>query len=312
MTMMKSILVFAILLATVANAEEIAPTPYPVSYSIVDSVAVPGIPEEYKHFRWHRFETPNFEVLAINRHQAIGLLNRCEPLKTWAQRRWGLQDVVYNRKCMVLCVPTQEIFKKWFRRPDVDPKVAKSKNVDGSDREVYAIWLAGEQGYLENKLPEKIGRVNLLNYEATYNISIGHWAHVGMSALNNHVNEVRRLLGSLDPKDSYKSKAVFKQTTQRVMGRLNNQEYRARAAVLCLMLRKQQYGGEKFIWFLSTMASSGPDQALATVYGWQGCAGFDVSYTRYVQNLVYDIRVGRTPNMGLTWFVPKKDRQSSK
>lgn len=274
-----------------------------VAYTVVDSTSVPGLPEEYRDFKWYRFETENFEILSIDWKQGAAIKKDVEELRQWTQRRWGLKDVRYTRKCMILCVPSQDIYKKWFRRDDVDPKIAKSKNRDGSGRDVYGIWIAGEPGFMINRLPEKVGWVNLLNYESSFNIKLPHWLHVGMSVLNNDVNTIRRIIGSLDPNGTYSSRDVFQKT---VPSGLDSRQYRARAAALCLLLRKQQFGGSKFVEFMSTINRSGNVEQALSVYGWRSGQDFDRSYNVYVRNLSYDIGIRRTPHMGLTWFVLKK------
>jgi len=279
-----------------------------VTYTRIDSTSVPGMPEEYKDLRWYLFETDNFEILSIDLNHGIAIQKDVEALRLWTQRRWGFENTPYAKKCMVLCVPSQEIYRKWFRRDDIAPKVAKSKNKDGSDREVYGIWIVGEKGFLTNRLPEKIGRVNLLNHELALNVKFPEWLHIGMSVLNNDVNSLRTTIGSLDPNGSYLGKDVFDNSTLDKSG----SQYRARAAALCLLLRKQQNPNVKFAAFLLFISKvNDPSQALA-VYGWRDMAAFDLSYNNYVRNLSFDISKGRTPNMGLTWFPPKKTASDSK
>ena len=92
---------------------------------------------------------------------------------------------------------------------------------------------------------------------------------------------------------------------------VSKEEFRTQAAAMCLLLRKQRQGGQKFVKFLNATVSSDPITGLK-IYGFKGYGHLDISYKAYVHNLSYDISVGRTPNMGLTWFVPKKIRSNSK
>jgi len=73
------------------------------------------------------------------------------------------------------------------------------------------------------------------------------------------------------------------------------------AAFTCLFLRKQPFGNKQFINFLSIESSLGLEKALS-VYGWSDVAEFNRTSNNYIHNLLYDIRVKRTPDMGLTWF----------
>ena len=279
----------------------------------VDSSAVPSIPDEYKDWKWHRYETENFEVLAIKKDHGEAIAKRAEHLKTWANERWGFEDKSYWHKCMILCVPTQDVFRKWFRRTDVDPKIAKSKTLSGHDRTVYGIWLSGEGRYLTAVLPEKIGRINLLNFEiintdgskpgvGEKQVKLGKWAHVGMSALNNDLTTIRQMLGS--EYKPYSVKALFAEEVP-VIGPETALSYRARAAALCLMLRKLR-GSERYMSFLIGSSIVGPQASLDVVYGFERYEQFQVRYDRYVRNLAFDIQHNKTPDMGLTWFLPKK------
>jgi len=297
---MKTIVVLVCLaVCQVAFAD---PVDIPMECTMVTSSTVPGIPDEYKDWKWYRFVTDNFEVLSIEKSSGEAITRRVESLKTWANNRWDFEDRPYQHKCMILCVPSKEIFKLWFRQRNIAPKITKSKNMDGSDRTVYAIYIAGVDRYLTAKLPEQVGRVNLMDYEIAHqsNIRLGHWAHVGMSALNNDLATVRKMLGTeYDPGSVQRVFApdmpVIEDSTD---------AYRRRAAALCLMLRKLHGGGSAFKSFVLQSAANGADNALK-VYGFEDYEHLDSNYTTYVRNLSYDIDHRRTPDMGLTWFTTR-------
>lgn len=303
--------VFVFSLISLANVFGEEVVPYKVNYSMVSSYMVPNIPQEYRHLRWHRFETPNFEILSINQEQGVELLNHCEPLKSWVQNRWGFPESDYiveidgkrqQTKCMVICIPNKKIFEKWYRQSYIDPKLSVSKNLDGSDRWVYATWIAGEDGFLKNVLPGKIGWVNLLNYEEKNNVNLPYWAIVGMSELDNDVDQIRKLIVKLkdsppvDPEDLFSEREGF----------VGDKNYRAKVACVCLLLRRQKDGRKRFVTFLLDSLSMGEEKALSKNYGWSDYGHFEKTLNDYIKKLSYDISVGRTPDMGLTWFVPRK------
>ncbi len=276
----------------------------------VTALGQTDLPPEYQNYRWYRFTTQNFEILSIDKHAGQQAQRKVERLRSWVYERWGLQDIPFRmpgnkdgRRCLIICVPDAQTYKKWFRRTDVDPKISKSKNLDGSEREVYAIWIATEGNWLTGVLPEKIGRVCLLHYEKVFQVKFGRWAHVGMSALNNDVRTIRSMFSELNTDDYLSSQEIFTQQSQRPG--TTDRVFRRNAAALCLLLRKQQGGDARFNEFLETYSSTeNANQALA-VYGWRGFTHFNKSYGAYVKNLAYDIRHDRTPDMGLVWFVPK-------
>ncbi len=271
------------------------------------------LPPEYQNYRWYRFTTQNFEILSIDAKAGKQAQVRVERLRSWIYARWGLQDIPFRqsdldgnergRRCLIICVPDAQTYKKWFRRTNVDPKISKSKNLDGSERDVYAIWIATEGNWLTGVLPEKIGRVCLLNYEEVFRVKFGRWAHVGMSALNNDVRTIRSMFSDLSTEDQLDGQKIFTQQQQRPG--TTDAEFRRSSAALCLFLRKQQGGNTRFNQFLETYSSTENANQALEVYGWRGFTHFNKSYGAYVKNLAYDIRHDRTPNMGLVWFVPK-------
>ena len=254
---------------------------------------VPKLSEDLKDLQWYRYTTKNFEILSIDREQGVWLSEYLEKLKTWTQKRWGLTDIPYGKQCMVICVPQQEIFSKWFRQRDIVPAEVETKNVDGSPRQVYVIWISGDTGFLTNSLPEKFGLVNLINYESTFSgVKLPQWMHTGMSALNNDVKSVRTLLGSLDQNKTYDIRSI---------------DNKGQAAAVCLFLKKQHDGSARFVKFMEVCSKSSLEQAIR-VYGWTGYNDFNRSLNAYVRALVYDIRVGKTPDMGITWFLSEPIR----
>jgi len=281
----------------------------PMKTTVIESSVVPELPEEYRDWRWHLVETPNFEILAIDLEDAEAMYHRVEALRSWGYHRWGFRDHQYAHKCMILCVPSQSVFQKWFRRANVDPRLTKSKRVDENtgevvDQEVFAIWIAGEGDYLRSVLPEKIGRVNLMNYEKLTGNKLSKWAHVGMSALNNDVGTLRVMLSTFPLERTYKPSDVFGKDLPLVTPQAKA-DFRKRAAITCLMLRKLHGGSEQFMTFTLKASAGGPEKALA-VYGFKGYDDFGPNYDRYIKNLSFDIRNDRTPDMGLTWFLPRK------
>lgn len=274
--------------------------------SVADTV--PSLPEKYKDARWHYLKTDNFEILSIDPAVPGEVKEYIEQVKTWTAQRWGMEDIPLNKSCMVICFPSQEMFMDCLKVSSKEPKITKSKNMDGSDRDVYAIWIvADSQGaWLTNSLREHIGRVVLLNYEETHRIKIPAWAHLGMSYLNNDIATVRAGLGSLDPSKSYDIKDVFalqmEGTSQYLaMKPEQQQDIKLKSAACALMVKKEF--PRSFDGFLNALASN-PDTAVGTL-GFSSHSHFGQSYNSYVRNLSYDIRANVTPKSYLTWFVTK-------
>src|SRR6185369_3352943 len=94
---------FVAALTIIASCLVMASPAYTIEPSAVYAGSLPGLPEEFKNYRWYQFLTKNFEILSIDREQGAALASYVESLKTWTNRRWGLQDIQYDRQCMILC-----------------------------------------------------------------------------------------------------------------------------------------------------------------------------------------------------------------
>lgn len=275
---------------------------------MIGARAAAQVPEKYKDLRWYAAETPNFEIRAMKKSHAILLKDRVEQLKTWVQERWGLRDVPFNKKCMIMCAANEEQFREWWKH-DADPKEAISKDRNNNDRHVYAIWIAPDDdgAWLRNTLPEKVGRVCLINYESVHGTEISAWAQVGMSALNNDVNTIARLLQGIDVKNGLLGANTILSVTKKEYAEKSvaaKLEFKQQAVAFTLFMRKE-FGIHKFLAFVDS--GSGSQRAVRQIYGFETADQFESAYYTYIQNLVHDLRSGATPASYLTWgFVRKK------
>lgn len=260
------------------------------------------VPDPYKNMQWHRKQTQNFEIVAIDAAHAQQLSVYVENLKTWIYKRWGLNNVPFDKPCMIICVPSQAIFSEFFRKDSIEPHIANSKNFDGADRSVYGIWIAADTSgrWLTASLPEKIGRVCMMNYESTYRIGLGLWLQVGSATLNNDVGVIRSVL-SRASSTTLSAEQLFAETQASYDAKTPEQkmEFRRCSTALCLLLRKE-FGEQRFHSFLSQTAAQG--SPAIQVYGFTSLSQLNASYIAYVNNLSYDLQQGVTPNSYLTWF----------
>ena len=258
------------------------------------------LPPEYQNYRWYWFQTANFEIMSIDWSAGWQAAQRVEQLRSWTFKRWQLPDTNLDKKCLIVLVPDQSTFQKWFRKSsNIDPKVAKSKNADGSTRDVYGIWMTSEGSWLTSVLPEKVSFVSLMAFETQHRVQLGYWAKVGMSSLSNDVNALRALFRGLRATDT---NALFGMTKQ---GEVTPPSFKAQAAAACLLLRKQMNGGDLFVQCLQRYAGTNNAAWAIKVFGWPSMAEFNHSYQAYASNLAYDVQANVTPDMGLLWFVEK-------
>lgn len=239
------------------------------------------VPEKYKDLKWHYRETKNFEILALSEKDANTLEEKAEKAKRWIQGRWQLSLLPFNKRCMIVCVNSDELFRDFFHSDDVIPKITKSKNEDNQDREVYCIWISSEkEDWLYSILPGKIGYICALDCEHP----LPMWAVVGMSELCNDTNSIGKVLREKPPEIDIFSVKEYEKDKQK--------EMRYYSVCLCLMLKKE-FGIKGFNRFIKD--------------GYQGIdfrslQQFKNSYYTYCKNLTYDINHSKTPKSYFTWF----------
>ena len=93
------------------------------------------LPPEYQNYRWYRFTTQNFEILSIDEQAGQQAKRKVEKLRSWVYARWGLQDIPFRwlspdgsengKRCLIICVPDAQTYKKWFRRTNVDRPIQR-------------------------------------------------------------------------------------------------------------------------------------------------------------------------------------------
>jgi len=258
------------------------------------------LPPEYQNYKWFWFKTANFEIMSIDWEAGWQAAQRVESLRAWTFKRWDLPDSNFDKKCLIVLVPDQQTFQKWFRKsPNIDPKVAKSKNADGSSRDVYGVWLTTEGSWLTSVLPEKVSFVSLMAFESQYRVQLGYWAKVGMSSLSNDVTTLRSMFAGLQPIDA---RTLFSTTPQ---GEVTDPAFKAQAAAACLLLRKQPFGCARFVQCLQRYSDTHDPAQSLSVFGWSGIDDFSRNYQAYVINLAYDVQNNVTPDMGFLWLVKR-------
>lgn len=186
--------------------------------------------------QWNRYETKNFEILSIDDAQGKFLLDHIEYIKTWIFWRWGIQDVEMIKRCKIMLVPEKELFTRLF-------------NKDKSLNNLENIWICtAEKRWFTNSLPKSLTEVMLNLFEIKYNLSVGVWAHRGMSLLNGNINEIKIISSN-----KISSKKVFslKKEEYKNLSESEKISFDSQAALICLFICKEQ-GVDKFLDYLSS------------------------------------------------------------
>lgn len=262
------------------------------------------LPPEIASWKWNLTVTENFEILTLNKEQGAIIASKVEEIRSWTYKRWLLPDLQFRIKCMVICFPSNEISQNLFRSTDLVPKLGKSKDENGVDRDVYGVWwVADNANSSSGNLSEKIARVCLLNFEDVYHVKFNQIEHVGMAVLNNNPSAIKAMLGKLDPNANYTLQNLIDESNKSP----NSESFKATAAAFCLLLKKQQNSNELFLPFLRESNPESLDRALA-VFKFNSIERFDLVFNSYVRNLLYDLRTNSVPDMAVTWFVVPKDK----
>lgn len=276
-----------------------------ISLVLVSQAYAQGtLPEEFKDLQWNRYVTKNFEILSIDEKQGLHLHKNLEKVKTWIYHHWGMKDITFKRKCMVICTPTDEMFKKFFRKEDVSPKY---------NDKVSAVWVSldsNKGNWLKTIVSEKITHICLYEFRDAYDIKLRPWMVYGMSVLNTDPSYASGIISKnnfVSRNGTYinggmSTKQIFETTFEDIES--EDQEYKgkfkAQSAVLTLFLKKELTGGrEKFKKFVVV---ENYKEGLRKVYEFRDLGDFESKYRRYLFNLVYDINRNRTPRSYFTWY----------
>lgn len=292
-------LVFAIVLfAATANAfAEIQPVILPVEVTAEMNLAPDD--EIIKDKVWNRWTTQNFVVCSLSNAQAKYLHDHLEEIKTWLFQRWGFYDINFKSECKLICVDDAELYKKLFKLDNSSVEIRR--NADGTIKETVIFLLLNDAP--SRTVPMALTEVCLAEFEQEYKVKFGWWAHRGIAVLNGTLNNVRRniegqvaVLAKQEP--TFYSRTLF-ETTEEVYKTFDVEKkamYDRVAMMMCLMLKKE-FGTTKFQEMMrDTSVGKTPESAIQTVLQFKGYDDFDLSFKRYMKDLVEDVANKKTPD----------------
>jgi len=259
----------------------------------------PGQPAEVV---WNRFETPNFEVLSINKEQGEKLYRNLEQMRRWLYGRWAFKEGPFSVKCKVLLCPDQAVYATLFKR---DKQAVQVERDAGGRTKSLAIWCYAGDRWYTSTVPSLLTEVVLCEFEATYGVRFPLWLHRGMATLNSSVPDMRERIGVL--KQIYDqnlpcfwTEDILRMTPDKLAKyQPQNQLWFDReCAAFCLYLMKT-HGQKKFLLFLDS--STNNRQPNISLLGYASYQDFDKAFNRYMYNVSADISNGRTPNSYFTW-----------
>ncbi len=245
---------------------------------------------------WNRWTTKNFVVCSLSNAQAEYLHANLEEIKGWLYQRWGMHDVDFTAECKLICVDDEVLYKKLFRLESSSVEVRR--NPDGKIKEMVVFLLLN--GPPEKTVPLALSEVCLSEFEQKYNKRFGWWAHRGMAVLNsspdNILVNIQQQQSVLSNKDATFFSKTILETTEDEYKKFDPEKrknYDRVAAIFCLMLKKE-FGTTKFQEMLRD-TPDGAEAALRSVLGFGSYGEFDVSFKRYMKDIVDDAMSNKIP-----------------
>jgi hypothetical protein len=259
------------------------PTPTGVEKSSDSSIPKVG---------WNRWTTTNFTILSIDLNQGDYLKNNIEQMKKWCMERWGFKNISYKTECRVFCVPNKETMLKLFNIELSRAEIANEINKNT----INYLWLVLD-GRPAEIIPSALTLVSLREYELTTSTKIGWWAHRGIAGLNLSIIQIKTNIMFSETyieKDDkiFFSKSLFS-ITEETWKKMSAEEQRlfdSEAISLCLMIRKE-FGQEIFL----NMLGSTTEKSLRQILSFSSYSHFDITFKRFIVNIVKDVKDGKTP-----------------
>lgn len=253
--------------------------------------------------QWNHVETQNFVILAINSEHRDYLGQSMEFMRRWEFDRWGMKQVDFSVKCMVLVATDKDEYKKLFNGKDV-PMVRIDREPSGKIK-AMSIWCWADPKFHVSTLPRLLTEVCLAEFEQTYGMKFPLWLHRGMGILNSNLPEIRHEVADLaqvyaQNLPCFWSEDILTMTEDRLekYQPQNKQWFDKQAAVMCLYVLKTN-GQKKFLDFIDGSLKN--PQTSVMILGMPSYKELDAALNKYMYNLSHDVAAGKTPDKYLTW-----------
>lgn len=248
---------------------------------------------------WNRWTTHNFVVCSLSNAQAKYLHDHLEGIKTWLYQKWGLYDINFDAECKLICVDDANLFQKLFRMDSSAVEIRR--NADGTIKESVVFLLLNDAP--SRTVPMALTEVCLAEFEQEYNVRFGWWVHRGMAMLNGTISNIRKNIDAqmtvLERQEPTFFSRSLLETTEEAYKGFDPQKramYDRVAMIFCLMLKKE-FGTTKFQEMMKeTAVGTKPEQALSSVLSFKSYDEFDVSFKRYMKDLIEDVINKKTPD----------------
>ena len=269
-----SCIAFLLLGANLAYAQNVTPNNY----------APPVNDPELKNLVWNKWSTPSFTVMSIDHEQGKYLYQNIEAIKAWTTARWGFNDIKFSAECRILCVPNKNLMKKLF---GIEQSTAEVRVDETGKIKLSAIWMVFD-GTPIDSIPPNLTLVILKEIEQSAGVKIGFWFKRGSIVLNSSVSQIKSFLGNGTVGFTNQDLLTVEEEAWKALDQSKKDQFDFQSACLCLLLRKE-YGQKNMHLFIKN-----PDPK--AVMGFDSDNGFELTLIRFCNNLVADIKKGRTPD----------------
>ena len=278
--------------SSVFAAEKISKVSNPVEVRSEIQVD-PDLSKEIEGLQWNRWTSKNFTVLALNDSQAQYLHLHLEQVKTWALTRWGFQDITFASECKLIVVDDPATFKKLFQ---LEATKVEIRRKEGKIESTVIFLLANTPP--SKCVPIPVTQVCLAELAESKSTKFAIWSIRGMSLLNGTLDQIRDRIGevnSLFIKDQpfFFSKSLLEMTKEEYakLEPAKKREFDNSAMMFCLLVRKE-FGQDKFL----KLVADSSEPSLQKLLGFDGYAGFDRSFKRFIGDLTGEVKNGKTPD----------------
>lgn len=253
---------------------------------------------------WSQLETQNFVILATDARQRDYVGKSIEFMRKWEFDRWGMKQVDFSVKCMILIANDKNEYKKLFKDKDI-PTVQIDRTQSGKIK-AMTIWCWAEPNYHVSVIPQLLTEVCLAEFEQKHDTRFPLWVHRGMSILNGNVPLIKRNVADLSQVYAqnlpcFWSEDIFNMTEDKLekYQPQNKQWYDKQAATMCLFVLKN-HGQKKFLDFVD--GSIKDPQSALSILGFSGYKEIDIAYNKFMYNLSRDTAAGNNSDGNLNWL----------
>lgn len=244
--------------------------------------------ENTKKTEFFTQSTDNFEIVSNNQKLTDYLANHIEFIKQRTYQRWGMEDISFQNKCMIVCIDDKNLYSDLYKRQQNGLYKPSFKH---ENKKISAIWLYMETDWRDSVLPGQVTEACLHEYSLKYNVQFPTWMIRGMARLNGSEKTISSLLANshimMQNFAHYDGENLLK-------GNIGNSDYDkwldTESVFLCLFLKK-----EIKMKNIMDFCKKSPLLVVRDDLKFASFEEFNYRFEKYMFDLSLDIKDGKTP-----------------